>query len=122
MLKLNCLQFVCLLARPLTRGGFWTMKLMIRTKTESCIIGPLLFLMAAFLFLFLFLFFFFWGGGGWERELQCTLLTSTFSFHISTCIPRGVFTPLAKGKEKFMSGKALIMIPKILGRIEMSIR
>ena len=63
MLKLNCLQFVCLVARPLTRGGFWTMKLMIKTKTESCIIGPLLFLMAAFLFLFLFLFFF-WGVGG----------------------------------------------------------
>ena len=69
--------------------------------------------MAAFLFLYLL----FWGG-----KLPFSPLN--FTFHISTCIPSGVLTPLAKNKEKFMSSKALIMIPKILleRRMEMSIK
>ena len=84
---------------------------------ESCIIEPLLFLMAAFLFLYLLLL-----GGSWNYSIPFSPLH--FTFHISTCIPSGVLTPLAKNKEKFMSSKALIMIPKILleRRIEMSIK
>ena len=73
--------------------------------------------MAAFLFLYLLLL-----GGSWNYRIPFSPLH--FTFHISTCIPSGVLTPLAKNKEKFMSSKALIMIPKILleRRIEMSIK
>lgn len=73
--------------------------------------------MAAFLFLYLLLL-----GGSWNYSIPFSPLH--FTFHISTCIPSGVLTPLAKNKEKFMSSKALIMIPKILleRRIEMSIK
>lgn len=73
--------------------------------------------MAAFSFLYLLFL-----GGSWNYSIPFSPLH--FTFHISTCIPSSVLTPLTKNEEKFMSSKALIMIPKILleRRIEMSIK
>ena len=71
---------------------------------------------------YFYIYYFFWGG---ELEYYSIPFSPLhFTFHISTCIPSGVLTPLAENKEKFMSSKALIMIPKILleRRIEMSIK
>ena len=111
MMKLN---IVCLVARPLTGGGFWRMKLNkngeLRHWASSLFDGRI------FIFIFIIL------GGSWNYSIPFSPLH--FTFHISTCIPSSVLTPLAKNKEKFMSSKALIMIPNILleRRIEMSIK
>ena len=64
------LNIVCLVARPLTGGGFWRMKLNkngeLRRWTSSLFDGRI--------FIFIFIIF------GGELELQYTLLTSTFYF------------------------------------------
>ena len=67
MMKLN---IVCLVARPLTGGGFWRMKLNkngeLRHWASSLFDGRI------FIFIFIIV--------GGELELQYTLLTSTFYF------------------------------------------